>query len=103
MSTQNEQNKQLEAMELQRKFQIQDVKEIVDLPAGKRWFKRLAKQAYIFSTTIDGKNSVLNEGKRCLAINCLVELALANREVCADIFTDLLEQEGINREEVNNE
>jgi len=89
----------LEEMAAQRAQQIEDVRRLISTGEGKRWFKRIAQNGYFFSTTMSGPNSVLNEGRRVFAIGCLIEVAMAAPEVCAQLLTELLSEEAKQLEE----
>lgn len=66
---------------VQREQRLDDIREILKLPAGKRFFKRFFDDGMVFRTTFTGNShTFFNEGHRNLALRYLHDVAEASPE-----------------------
>ena len=79
-----------EGVKSQRDLELEDLKELIQIPAGVRFFKRMCVDASIFTTTFTGNShTFFLEGKRDLALRYLRDIG----EVRPDIFTKIILKE----------
>ena len=73
--------------ELQRKQELHDIKALLDLPAGVRFFRRMVVDSKMFSTTFTGNSqSYFLEGRRSLALQYFGDIAEADSNKIAELI-----------------
>ena len=83
--------KQVEAQakrdENRRKQELIDIKDMLETPAGKRFFRRLMKDGLVFQTTFTGNSQgYFLEGHRNLALKYLHDVVEAAPNMVAELM-----------------
>lgn len=71
----------------ERDQQLDDIKDILSRPSGKRFFRRLLDDGKIFATTFTGNSyTFFNEGARNLVLKYFDDLCLAAPDKVAELM-----------------
>jgi hypothetical protein len=75
------------SLEAQRDEELEDLKEILNMPQGMRFFRRLMEYGHIFSSTFTGNSkSYFLEGERNLALRVFNDICEAHPTRVAELM-----------------
>lgn len=87
---------QKEKERLQREQELDDVRRLLNLPAGMRFFKRLLEEGHIFHTTFTGNsNTYFLEGHRNLVLKFFADVCEAAPHKVGELM--------VNKQEIKND
>lgn len=85
--------------DLERVQELEDIKNIMKIPSGLRFFRRLMADGMVFTTTFTGNSqSYFLEGHRNLALKYLNDIAEATPNMVSKLMIVKKEEEGSNND-----
>ena len=87
-------NKAREDQKTQRDQELEDIKTLLDTPAGIRFFLRFFTKAKMFQTTFTGNSQTFFlEGQRNIALHFFEDVALACPDKIINVITNIKDED----------
>lgn len=77
-----------------RAQEIEDIRELLKIPAGRRFLNRMLTISRTFHESFTGNSTTFyNEGKRSIGVTLAKDIALADREAFANLLSEQAEKQ----------